>query len=356
MEEKKVAKTGVLRSQRAGYSFLGALLIAGAMLACLALRPTKGGTSADDGIESQTFDFGKVRSGGTLVHTFSILNNSKDTLKIARIKPSCSCTVVGSFTDLIKPGGSAAIPLQVRLPEDTTESFESHVVVEIDRLQPFELRLTADVVQQNPKALDFGSIRSGSTPERIFVIHSVGSRAIEVKGSHFDVAYFAVESRPWPENTRDAEVTVKLRPDIPRGPFTAQIAIETSDDASPVKHVDVDGYVLQDVEIDGAPVTIPSVSISRPGSATIRVYSPYGDRVSVTRVTATPAEFVSANFGAIRYDDAAVNIPITVKAGFQNEVLKGTVTLTAKAGSLSRDLSVDVYAAREEAVLGAGQP
>jgi hypothetical protein len=72
-------------------------------------------------VEQKTFDFGTIPDGNkVLSHTFSIVNNGNEPLKITSVRPSCGCTVA-KFDSVIAPGTAGNI-----LAEFNTDGFTGH--------------------------------------------------------------------------------------------------------------------------------------------------------------------------------------------------------------------------------------
>jgi hypothetical protein len=63
-------------------------------------------------LKEQIFDFKEVYEGQVITHTFSVFNQGGDTLKIERVKTTCSCSVV-SFDPALPPGGEGKITVKV---------------------------------------------------------------------------------------------------------------------------------------------------------------------------------------------------------------------------------------------------
>ena len=59
------------------------------------------------------YDFGSVKDGDILVHTFIFKNDSQKPLVINDLQASCSCTVSEVSSRNIPPGGSAEIKVTV---------------------------------------------------------------------------------------------------------------------------------------------------------------------------------------------------------------------------------------------------
>ncbi len=59
------------------------------------------------------YDFGIVKEGGIVTHTFKIMNNGRATLDISDIKTSCGCTVAQISTKKIEYGKEATIKIDL---------------------------------------------------------------------------------------------------------------------------------------------------------------------------------------------------------------------------------------------------
>lgn len=59
--------------------------------------------------EEKSFDFGDVKQGQKVTHTFKYKNTGNDTLKISNVISSCGCTVPKEYEKIVPPGGSASI-------------------------------------------------------------------------------------------------------------------------------------------------------------------------------------------------------------------------------------------------------
>jgi len=50
------------------------------------------------------FDFGEIKQGDKVRHTFTFTNTGSNPLKITQVKPSCGCTTPNYSQDLVQPG------------------------------------------------------------------------------------------------------------------------------------------------------------------------------------------------------------------------------------------------------------
>jgi len=56
-----------------------------------------------------TFDFGNIKQGDKIEHTFSFKNTGKSNLLIRKIHASCGCTTVNPKSEIIKPGETSEL-------------------------------------------------------------------------------------------------------------------------------------------------------------------------------------------------------------------------------------------------------
>ncbi len=81
-------------------------------LAPTAVAPAPAG-GAKIQFETPVYDFGKMRSGEPVKHTFIFTNIGTQTLEIKAVRPGCGCTTAGEWTKKVEPGLTGSIPIQV---------------------------------------------------------------------------------------------------------------------------------------------------------------------------------------------------------------------------------------------------
>jgi hypothetical protein len=77
------------------------------------------------------YDFGSVKEGDILIHTFIYKNPSQRPVKIGDLQPSCVCTQAEAKTKDILPGGSAEIKVTVN-SADRAGDMTQYVYVQTD--------------------------------------------------------------------------------------------------------------------------------------------------------------------------------------------------------------------------------
>ncbi|MBO4233677.1 DUF1573 domain-containing protein [Riemerella anatipestifer] len=63
-------------------------------------------------LSAPSFDFGVVKSGSIVEHTYEITNTGKNPLIISNVKPTCGCTVPDYTKEPILPGKVAKVTLK----------------------------------------------------------------------------------------------------------------------------------------------------------------------------------------------------------------------------------------------------
>ena len=61
---------------------------------------------------STVHDFGKIKLGDVVKHSFVFTNTGKALLEISDVRPGCGCTTAGTWDKKVEPGKTGIIPLQ----------------------------------------------------------------------------------------------------------------------------------------------------------------------------------------------------------------------------------------------------
>lgn len=126
-------------------------LLAAFVMAAFTGNSQTASTTADYAIaviDTQVFDFGKIKQGVPVTHEFSFTNKGKVSMIITNAQPSCGCTIPAWTKDPIPPGGTgfvkatfnAAAPGAFDKSVTVTANVESGVVM---------LRIRGEVLPNN---------------------------------------------------------------------------------------------------------------------------------------------------------------------------------------------------------------
>ena len=122
---------------------------------------------------SALYDFGECRQGETLAHTFSLINESRATIEIGRLKTSCQCLIAGTRVGIqnrrLAPGEELEVPVRFQTRANQ-EALAGEVIIEYANLDGasqagqtnfVKLEVRANIIPDfriSPRELDFGSI------------------------------------------------------------------------------------------------------------------------------------------------------------------------------------------------------
>ncbi|WP_026473635.1 DUF1573 domain-containing protein [Alkaliflexus imshenetskii] len=95
-----------------------------------------------------SFDFGEVKEGDVVTHTFKVTNNGKSNLVLRRVRASCGCTASQPDRDVIAPGATANIPVTFNTRGRNGRQNQSITVYSNDpRKSTMLLRISANVTK-----------------------------------------------------------------------------------------------------------------------------------------------------------------------------------------------------------------
>ncbi|MFW5659260.1 MAG: DUF1573 domain-containing protein [Bacteroidota bacterium] len=95
----------------------------------------------------KSHEFGTIKQGDVVKHTFKYRNNSDAPIKITNVKPSCGCTVPSFSRDEIKPGETGEIFVKFNSAGKMGKQRKSiTVMLDKEGARPIILRLNGEVV------------------------------------------------------------------------------------------------------------------------------------------------------------------------------------------------------------------
>jgi hypothetical protein len=165
-------------------------------------------------LKERVFDFKEVYEGQIVTHNFFVFNQGDDTLRIDRVKTTCSCSVV-NFDSTIPPGGQGTVAVKVDTHgSDGRERWGVTIFTNDPKWKEAVLDLRADVrsaIVLSASAVNFtGKDDRGST--RVIEIRSAIDRPLVIQAEPFDLegkVDYRVEET---QKGKSFKVTFKNRP------------------------------------------------------------------------------------------------------------------------------------------------
>jgi hypothetical protein len=177
------------------------------------------------------YDFGKVKSGDPVKHTFVFTNIGTETLILTNVQPSCGCTTAGDWSHQVEPGQTGTVPVQFNSANYNGAVVKTINVTSNDKGQPMvTLQLKGTIwkpIEVNPPfaVINLSSeSTSGSIP-----VHIVNNMDEEITLSAPEISNpnFSVELKT-NKPGKDFEMLIKVVPPKEGGNAQAQITLKTS--------------------------------------------------------------------------------------------------------------------------------
>jgi hypothetical protein len=85
--------------------------------------------------ETPVYDFGRVKAGEVIKHTYIFTNTGDDLLILTNVQPGCGCTAAGEWTKKVEPGKTGSIPIQLTTANNGGQMMKSITVTCNDKAQ-----------------------------------------------------------------------------------------------------------------------------------------------------------------------------------------------------------------------------
>jgi thiol-disulfide isomerase/thioredoxin len=209
-------------------------------------------------VDSVDHDFGTVWVGDTLKHVFKISNVGDTLLEITTVKPSCGCTVAGTYPKQLKPGESGDFPFSLNSEKLNSGQFSKTVNIgSNDPAKPL-VKLTLKgvckkYIDVEPVAANFNAVDGDSEHEKVVKIRNNAKEPLQLEilpTQEKRISATLVETQPGEE----FELHVKTVPPIEPGMINAVLNIRTNNESQ--KDLSVRAYARIPKRIDISPPTV----------------------------------------------------------------------------------------------------
>ena len=217
--------------------------------------------------ETPVYDFGTVKSGEAVKHTYYFTNVGGATLQVSNVQASCGCTTAGEWTRQLEPGKVGAIPVQFNSGGFGGQIGKTVTVTCNDTNQPsVVLQIKGNVWKPVDVIPQFVALTATSeTPATSTVVRIVNNEPtpLVLAQPESSSPAFATELKT---NTpgKEFEVVVRTVPPLPARNATARLSLKTS--STNVPEIKISAYlnVQPVITLTPRPIALPVAPLAVP--------------------------------------------------------------------------------------------
>ena len=200
-------------------------------------------------LQQTSFDFGDIKQGDKVTHTFVLSNGGGDLLKITNVKASCGCTAAAPEKDELAPGESTNLNVTFNSAGRRGKQSKTVRIYSNDPENPeMLLSVTGNVVLSTATdgkvptiyftetQHDFGKVNEGDKVDYTFNFANKGTSTLTIKDIRTSCGCTAAllsedNLAPGKEGTLKVELDTKNR----SGKMSRTITINSNDPKDPTK-------------------------------------------------------------------------------------------------------------------------
>jgi hypothetical protein len=220
-------------------------------------------------------DFGKIKSGDVIKHTFAFTNAGTQTLEITDVRPQCGCTTAGDWSRKVEPGQSGTIPIQFNSANFAGTVMKSVTVTCND---PNHLTTTLQIKGTIWKPIDVTPtyvymnpfIESPSNETRIVRIVSNLEEPIDLSDLHSSNPAFEADLKTVRPG-KEFEMQITALAPFSATPVSGLVSVKTSSTNMPVINVTASLMPQQALSIIPNQITLPAGPLRTPMRPTVSI-------------------------------------------------------------------------------------
>lgn len=200
-------------------------------------------------LQQNSFDFGDIKQGQTVSHTFVLTNNGGDLLKISDVKASCGCTAAAPEKNELAPGESTNLKVSfnstgrmgkqsktVRIYSNDPQNPEMVLTITGNVVSPGGSGNNSPVIYFPETQHDFGKVNEGEKVNYTFRFTNKGTSELIIKDVRSSCGCTAAllssdTLKPGQEGTIKVEFNTQNR----SGKNSKTITVQSNDPKDPAK-------------------------------------------------------------------------------------------------------------------------
>lgn len=272
-------------------------------------------------VDETVHDFGSVWSGPTLQHSFSIKNTGDAPLEIKKVKPSCGCTIAGTYPNTIAPGDSGSFPFSMNSSKLRSRFEKSITISSNDPVTPeLRLRLKGEVknyVDMVPDNANFGRVIGQEPQERVLNITNNTDKPLQLTLDPPADSKFKFELSE-KEKGQKFELRVTAQPPFQPGQMTTTVKLTTNIELQPALEVVATANIPERLDIQP-----PSITVTKSPEDAAAKDSGLTRVIRFTNYGATPVKVLEA------VSDDPENVKVTLNERTPGQAYTVTVNMPA---------------------------
>lgn len=283
------------------------------------------------------FDFGSVRAGDDIEHTFQIGNPSGEPLEITNVSSTCGCTVAEVERRLLAPGES--VPMLVKLSTKAKSGRVSQpVFVQLSDKSSFTYTLSGFVTNYEIAKLRFDRVLKGAAWQREVFLPWPPEMNLEIASVAYDTDKISVRHRA---EQRRSVFQVSLNEQIPYGFMNEIVKIQTNDTLAPEKTISVAGMIAYPVECQPEQVTLGLIKPGQDATGKVIVFSPYARPIEIIEVAFK--EGLDLAWVENRKSVSEIELTLTLHTDAVRAYYKSVLHVKARSEADTHEFDVEVY-------------
>ena len=200
-------------------------------------------------LQQDEYDFGDIKQGEKVSHTFVLTNGGGDLLKIEEVHPSCGCTAALPEKTELAPGESTNLTVTynsagrlgkqkkiVRINSNDPDRLEAMLTIKANVILPDSDKTSYPKLNFFETEHNFGSVQEGKVVEYVFGFENGGDAQLKIKDIKTSCGCTAaLVSSKLVEPGSKGTLKVELDTSNIKGKMTRTVSVNSNDPKDPVK-------------------------------------------------------------------------------------------------------------------------
>lgn len=286
---------------------------------------------------SSTFDFGRVRAGDVIEHTFAIPNPGPSVIEVMKYQSTCGCTVAGLNDKFIEPGASVDMPVSLNTAGKSGE-IEQPVIVELSNGTFMTFTLQGFVASADLESVEFGTVLRGASVYKEVTLPPLPDIQMELEDVQYDDKKLDVT---WNTSGSGAQVKIKIAHGVSYGRMAELVTIHTNDSIMPEQIIRVSAMIPFPVALDPEEIALGLVEPGKEATGKVRIFSPYNKLFRIVAIERE--EGLPVTWREEKRSEKEIDLIVSLTADTEQEYYKSVLRVAAESDGESCIFDLEIY-------------